>query len=168
MVTERYCSKQRRCGREIAQPAREGDVVITLGAGDIYKMGKVKAAWSGDKRDNSQRCFNERYTSIKVGGPVLSYLSRDEEELLRVLNIAREKGASIISRNGTNIIVHDKGQETMTDDENATHELQKTNDSALQKFQEEHRFGVSLLIMRHGLAGLRNFTGTGTMGATSK
>ncbi len=85
--------------------------------------------WTGIKGTILNDVSMKRYTSIKVGGPV-SYLiyPRDEEELLRVLNIAREKGVKYrFLGNGTNIIVHDKGlrEGSDTDDENAAHELQK-------------------------------------------
>jgi UDP-N-acetylmuramate dehydrogenase len=67
--------------------------------------------WKGIKGTVLKDVLMQRYTSMKVGGPV-SYLvyPRDEEDLLRVLGIAKEAGVRFrFVGNGTNIIVHDKG-----------------------------------------------------------
>jgi UDP-N-acetylmuramate dehydrogenase len=67
--------------------------------------------WKGIRGTVLKNVLMQRYTSMKVGGPV-SYLvyPRDEEDLLRVLGIAKEAGIKYrFVGNGTNIIVHDKG-----------------------------------------------------------
>ncbi len=67
--------------------------------------------WKGIRGTVLKDVLMQRYTSMKVGGPV-SYLvyPRDEEDLLRVLGVAKEAGIKYrFVGNGTNIIVHDKG-----------------------------------------------------------
>ncbi len=115
--------------------------------------------WTGIKGTILNDVSMKRYTSIKVGGPV-SYLiyPRDEEELLRVLNIAREKGVKYrFLGNGTNIIVHDKGlrEAVIRTTRMQRMNYKKTNDGALAEVSGGTSLkGFIVDNARHGLAGL--------------
>jgi UDP-N-acetylmuramate dehydrogenase len=67
--------------------------------------------WKGIKGAILSNVSMKRYTSMKVGGPVKSLIyPRDEEDLVKVLDMTREAGLQYrFLGNGTNIIVHDKG-----------------------------------------------------------
>jgi len=115
--------------------------------------------WTGIKGTILNDVSMKRYTSIKVGGPV-SYLiyPRDEEELLRVLNIAREKGVKYrFLGNGTNIIVHDRGlrEAVIRTTRMQRMNYKKTNDGALAEVSGGTSLkGFIVDNARHGLAGL--------------
>lgn len=115
--------------------------------------------WTGIKGTILNDVSMKRYTSIKVGGPV-SYLiyPRDEEELLRVLNIAREKGVKYrFLGNGTNIIVHDRGlrEAVIRTTRMQRMNYKKTTDGALAEVSGGTSLkGFIVDNARHGLAGL--------------
>lgn len=115
--------------------------------------------WTGIKGTILNGVSMKRYTSMKVGGPV-SYLiyPRDEEELLRVLHIAREKEVKYrFLGNGTNIIVHDKGlrEAVIRTTRMQRINYKKTNDGALAEVSGGTSLkGFIVDNARHGLAGL--------------
>jgi UDP-N-acetylmuramate dehydrogenase len=115
--------------------------------------------WTGIKGTILNDVSMKRYTSIKVGGPV-SYLiyPRDEEELLRVLNIAREKGVKYrFLGNGTNIIVHDRGlrEAVIRTTRMQRMNYKKTTDGTLAEVSGGTSLkGFIVDNARHGLAGL--------------
>ena len=115
--------------------------------------------WTGIKGTILNGVSMKRYTSMKVGGPV-SYLiyPRDEEELLRVLHIAREKEVKYrFLGNGTNIIVHDKGlrEAVIRTTRMQRMNYKKTNDGALAEVSGGTSLkGFIVDNARHGLAGL--------------
>jgi UDP-N-acetylmuramate dehydrogenase len=91
--------------------------------------------WKGIRGTVLSDVSLKRYTSMKVGGPV-SYLvyPRDEEDLLKVLHIAKEEDVKFrFIGNGTNIIVHDKGlKEALIRTTRVKHvSYRKMNDGAL-------------------------------------
>jgi len=115
--------------------------------------------WTGIKGTILNDVSMKRYTSIKVGGPV-SYLiyPRDEEELLRALNIAREKGVKYrFLGNGTNIIVHDRGlrEAVIRTTRMQRMNYKKTTDGTLAEVSGGTSLkGFIVDNARHGLAGL--------------
>ncbi len=97
---------------------RPGDLVITLGAGDISQVAseisdylRQRSLFSGFR---GRVLINEslsRHTSLKIGGPVEAWVEpADEADLKRLLEIAKENNKKIyIFGGGSNILVADEG-----------------------------------------------------------
>jgi UDP-N-acetylmuramate dehydrogenase len=117
--------------------------------------------WKGIRGTVLKDVLMQRYTSMKVGGPV-SYLvyPRDEEDLLRVLGIAKEAGIKYrFVGNGTNIIVHDKGlkEAVIRTTRMKRMSYSKLDDDALAEVSGGTSLkGFIVDNVRHGLSGLEN------------
>ncbi len=115
--------------------------------------------WKGIRGTVLKDVLMQRYTSMKVGGPV-SYLvyPRDEEDLLRVLGIAKEAGIKYrFVGNGTNIIVHDKGlkEAVIRTTRMKRMSYSKVDDDALAEVSGGTSLkGFIVDNVRHGLSGL--------------
>jgi UDP-N-acetylmuramate dehydrogenase len=115
--------------------------------------------WKGIRGTVLKDVLMQRYTSMKVGGPV-SYLvyPRDEEDLLRVLGIAKEAGIKYrFVGNGTNIIVHDKGlkEAVIRTTRIKRMSYSKVDDDALAEVSGGTSLkGFIVDNVRHGLSGL--------------
>jgi UDP-N-acetylmuramate--alanine ligase len=129
-----------RLAKRLAEEALPGDLVIALGAGNIYKVAEAVAAKlsargpnilnsekqpmnieSGLRKllsDKAKIRRNEpmaRHTSLKVGGPAQFWVEPwDERDLARVLRYCHEREipVTLIGR-GTNLLVRDGGIEGM-------------------------------------------------------
>ena len=115
--------------------------------------------WKGIRGTVLKDVLMQRYTSMKVGGPV-SYLvyPRDEEDLLRVLGIAKEAGIKYrFIGNGTNIIVNDKGlkEAVIRTTRMKRMSYSKVDDDALAEVSGGTSLkGFIVDNVRHGLSGL--------------
>ena len=115
--------------------------------------------WKGIRGTVLKDVLMQRYTSMKVGGPV-SYLvyPRDEEDLLRVLGIAKEAGIKYrFVGNGTNIIVNDKGlkEAVIRTTRMKRMSYSKVDDDALAEVSGGTSLkGFIVDNVRHGLSGL--------------
>lgn len=127
-----------RLAEQLVEEAKPGDLIITLGAGNIYKVAEAVAAnlsAHGPNVLNTQRASVEsdlkkslserakirrnepmaRHTSLKVGGPAQFWVEPwDERDLSRVLRYCHEREipVTLIGR-GTNLLVRDGGIEGM-------------------------------------------------------
>lgn len=115
--------------------------------------------WTGIEGTILNDVSMKRYTSMRVGGPVSHLIyPRDEEELLRVLRIAQEKGVKYrFLGNGTNIIVHDNGlrEAVIRTTRMQLMNYKKTNEGALAEVSGGTSLkGFIVENARHGLAGL--------------
>jgi UDP-N-acetylenolpyruvoylglucosamine reductase len=127
-----------RLAERLSAEAGPGDLIITLGAGDIYRVAEAVATAlsargpntlnagkqpanieSGLRKSLSERARirrNEpmaRHTSLKVGGPAQFWVEPwDEHDLAQVLHYChvREISVTLVGR-GTNLLVRDGGIE---------------------------------------------------------
>ncbi|MBI4157734.1 UDP-N-acetylmuramate dehydrogenase, partial [Candidatus Woesebacteria bacterium] len=113
----------------LLKTSRPGDIVLILGAGDIFLIikdfvSKLKqkyptAAGQVDKFEEFKRRFGgvresvsfSPLTTLAVGGPArLVLVSKDEETLVRAVNSSQElKIPFLVIGSGSNLLVNDKG-----------------------------------------------------------
>jgi UDP-N-acetylmuramate--L-alanine ligase/UDP-N-acetylenolpyruvoylglucosamine reductase len=98
--------------------AREGDLVITLGAGDIHEVAaqlahvlraaRLKAAVRGRVAEEE---LLAKHTTLKVGGPAEFWIEpEDIEDLKRAFAACREMGVAVqVFGAGSNVLAPDEG-----------------------------------------------------------
>lgn len=110
--------ERQRVTDTVLREMKSGDLVIALGAGDIFQVADElsdslkKNIFSGKIR--GKILFNEplsRHTSLKVGGPVEFWIEpEDEEDLKTALAICREYGIKVTTLGaGSNVLSPDSG-----------------------------------------------------------
>ncbi len=117
----------------LKETLRQGDILLTLGAGDVWKVGKgileeLKATsppkGSGGLNPDSKKWltklfgknvkFNEpmsRHTSLRVGGPAWAFVTPESfEKLSELIRWSKKKGIyCMVIGGGTNLLVKDGG-----------------------------------------------------------
>ncbi len=94
--------------------ARPGDMVVTLGAGDIYKVGEELSATMEPQGIRGRIVTNapmKRYTSMRVGGPApYLFYPEDAAGVAEAVGwLAKRKLPFRFLGKGTNVIVADRG-----------------------------------------------------------
>ena len=110
--------ERNRAAQAVLQEVQAGDLVIALGAGDIFQVADElsdflkRNIFSG--RVRGKVLFNEalsKHTSLKVGGPAEFWIEpEDEEDLESVLSVCLENGIKItVFGGGSNVLPPDSG-----------------------------------------------------------
>lgn len=90
---------------------RPGDLVIALGAGDVYQVAKELSFFRGVRGKVLAEEPLSRHTSIKIGGPAEYWIEpEDVEDLKNVLWECRTRGLRVrIFGAGSNVLAADEG-----------------------------------------------------------
>jgi len=115
-----YFSSRVAAGQEAGRLLRPGDLLVTLGAGNIHEQGaalagdlqtleKLRAAMGG----GVARLYEplSKHTTMRVGGPAQFWLEPETEEgFCELVRVSREQGIPLmVIGRGSNLIVRDGG-----------------------------------------------------------
>jgi len=115
-----YVASREQAGREAGRQLRPGDLLVTLGAGNIHEQGAMLAQDLQTLESLSQamgpgvaRLYEPlaRHTTIRVGGPAQFWLEPETEEgFCDVVRTSHEAGLPfMVMGRGSNLIVRDGG-----------------------------------------------------------
>jgi UDP-N-acetylmuramate--alanine ligase len=131
-----YAPDTDQLAQRLASEARQGDLILVMGAGDIYRVAQNVAEKLSARRPTTAQPTNQpmniksdlnailsekatiraneplaRHTSLKIGGPAELWVEPwDERDLAKLLHYSHVRGipVTIIGR-GTNLLVRDGG-----------------------------------------------------------
>lgn len=107
-----YPGRLEEAVRYLTQNIKKGDIVINMGAGDIYRLSPILLLIG--KLGKDRIVVNEpmaSHTTFRIGGPAdLFYEAETKEKLIKAVQACRQLGIPyFILGGGSNILVSDKG-----------------------------------------------------------
>lgn len=107
-----YSGRFEEAVRYLTQNIKRGDVVVNMGAGDIYRLSPILLLIG--KLGKDRIAVNEpmvSHTTFRIGGPAdLFYEAETKEKLVEAVQTCRQLGIPyFILGGGSNILVSDKG-----------------------------------------------------------